>query len=138
MPDNTANNHITDCEFSIIDPPLPLGWTAPAIEFDAESSHVTIRDEMEIGAPDCREAALESASYNSRTETLAVVVFNAKTANHPDNNPSNSGCSDAMGADAYRITVHFATALPETVTVTKRYEEGHYTITETITETNPF
>lgn len=137
MSETTTDNHIMDYEFATIDTPLPPDWDAPAIEFDPDSNQVTIRRDMEIGDPNCREAALESTTYNTQTDTLTVVVYNAKTENHPDNNPAALGCALVMGGDSYRLVVRFSASLPETVVITERLEEAGYVTTQNTTATNP-
>lgn len=109
--DEPATRGITSREFTITDskPEGPFD-DEPSVAFDPQAGRVTVTGKMWEGNP-CKEARLETATYDESTETLDVTVGVEKTGEN---------CPDSLGAIAYRATIGFGDSLPRTVTATER------------------
>ena len=109
--DEPATRGITSREFTIIDskPEGPFD-DEPSVAFDPQAGRVTVTGKMWEGNP-CKEARLETATYDESTETLDVTVGVERTGEN---------CPDSLGAIAYRATIGFGDSLPRTVTATER------------------
>lgn len=89
---------------------------AVEVAFDAEENAVRVTGFAYYGSDSCDKLALQSASYDPDTDTLAVRVGSERKL-------FSLACTGVMSGTDYRVTVRFAGGLPGTVEV-EEYLDG--------------
>ncbi|MFC5972985.1 hypothetical protein ACFPYI_16750 [Halomarina salina] len=96
---------------------------APAVSFEAD--RIVVTGVVGVGSSKCREAALESVTYDEDVGDLRVVVVAGKSAEHPDRKPfGRGGCPDDYSYDWYRLVVSPTDEAVRRVTAVERNLEG--------------
>lgn len=85
------------------------------IRFDAETNRVVVAGRLRSGGRSCKRTVLESATYDSTSDTLTLVVFDRV-------DESVGLCTSEIAVVPYEATVTFDTELPGEVVVEHRTE----------------
>ena len=108
------------------------GPNDPVVSF--ESDRIVVTGVVGVGSSKCKEAVLESVTYDEEEGTLRTVVAAGKSDEHPDRKLLGGSCPDDYSYDWYRLVLSRSDEAVREVTADERDTGG----TETsLTVSNP-